>query len=318
MSYLGGMLANACAEVRQELGEPSTSQKVTNALILRKIPDAWCALFRDLQMESEKALALPFSYTLSGSVFDERFLLPATCTIVRVVELLDSAGNILTRLDRRRPTDESQYNYGFDLIGPEIRVVRPEGHPSQTLRILFEPGSYAPVHWGSIADAQVDQAADPQTVQPNASTLTAGFRDDRPNAYIGMYFRVYGTNGAPTGYTNTANNVQEILVSNFAQATQKCSLQKALTFTDAFAWSYEMVPTVNWDVWRAIVLRVCRMQANSMRRYRQAQSFNGEYQSLVRSIRLGEAYADAVTPPRFWQTGGYGRRPYYMRRSWRR
>lgn len=199
MSYLGGMLANAVTEVKQELGEPATSTKVTSALILRKIPDAWCALFRDIQLESERALAMPFSYTLSGSVFDQRFLLPATCTIVRVVELLDASGNIITRLERRRPTDESQYNYGFDLIGPEIRVVRPEGHPTVTMRILFEPGSYAPVHYGSIADAQVDQAADPQTVEPNASTLTAGYRDDRPNAYVGMYFRAYQTTTGPTG-----------------------------------------------------------------------------------------------------------------------
>lgn len=301
MPFLGGMLSTMCDETRQMLDEPAQSSKLPNANILVRAQDGWSAVNRELQALSQRPVIATIDYTPSttGEVngyLSDVFQLPVTCTAVRKVYFLDEDGIVMGDVKRVRLYDSFDSNVGYQIQGHLLTLRRPINGPEATLRVEYEPGGFMPLHYGSLASANRTTS----TVKLSTSTSVVGLQDYRPNAYVGGFFRLISTASAPTGYAGITNIGLERRIVGWAETTHTSTLvAPVLPFTDGDAWSYEVTPTLDWSLWRAVTLWTARFIANSWGRTDQARGLTIEYTAYMRMLRLTEATADAAQKDAF-------------------
>lgn len=311
MAVLGSILTRAVTTLKAKVNEPNNSTKLTADIALRELASAFQSVLADVMSQSEDELALTLDYTLSDYASDALYPLPALCSSVRHVVIVNSDGQVVGAVRPLRKYDTMQLRFGYQIEGPYLRLIRPANIVGlNTLRIVYEPGGFLPLHYGTLDatnSALVDQSSG-LWVCPNQATLVAGEIDYRPNAYMGAWFRIYETGSAPTGYTNSLYNIDEVQINDFTETTQRCGLVRALAYPTLAAkggtWKYEIVPTVNWTVWKPVVLRCAREIANTWGRRSRANGLNQEYQSCMRDARLLLSTVDGADP----SGGGFDRR----------
>lgn len=301
MPFLGGMLTTMCDEVRQMLDEPSQSSKLSNVNVLLRAQDGWSAVNRELQALSQKPLIGTIDYTpsttgsLNGYITDV-FQLPVLCTAVRKVYFLDVDSICIGDVKRVRLYDSYDSNVGYQVQGHQLSLRRPDNGPEATVRVEYEAGGFMPLHYGTLASA----ARTSSTVKLSAATSVVGSQDYRPNAYVGGYWRLISTTTPPTGYAGITNIGLERRIIGWAETTHTSTLvAPVLPFTDGGDWSYEVVPTLDWSLWRGVSLWTARFIANAWGRRAQAQGLTIEYTAYMRAIRLTEASTDAAQKDAF-------------------
>lgn len=313
MAYLGSILSSACDEIRAAVGEPTLTGKLTNATLLPRIADAYSAVGTELQGLSERPLLAEFDYTLSPAASSFKLLLPATFQALRHIRFLDASGNFMGHVPPMRKYEMTPNNNGYRLNGPWLELnFAGTSTGITTVRIAYEPFGFMPVHYGVLASTGRTNTGSPSrgVLDIAESTSTVGLQDFRPNAYVGAWFRLYYTESAPSGYTGSTNyNTIERRCDSWAPTTHKITLDEELTFTDGGDWNYEILPTTQWDFWRAVILWTARSTLNLAGRLRRVQGATTEYTNTMRALRMRLSSADAFDPE-----GGDRRvaRPYYL------
>lgn len=301
MPFLGGMLSTMCDEVRQLLDEPSQSTKLTNANTLVRAQDGWSAVNRELQALSQRPLIATIDYTPSttGSVngyITDTFQLPVMATAIRKVYFLDSDSIVIGEVKRVRLYDSYDSNVGFQIQGHLLSLRRPDNGPEATVRVEYEPGGFMPLHYGVLEAANRTTS----TLKLSNAITVVGLQDYRPNAYVGGYWRLISTASAPTGYSGITNIGLERRITGWAETTHTSTLvAPVLPFSDGGNWTYEVVPTLDWSLWRAVTLWTARFLANAWGRREQASGLAVEYTAYMRALRLTEASMDATQKDAF-------------------
>lgn len=292
MANMDGMLSSACTGIRDLLDEPAATSKLTDAYLLKVMSDGWSAVTRELNALSQRPLLVEMSYTLSttgavNNLLTDNLQLPATATAIRQVYFRDSSSYNQGHLVPLRKLDNFEHNVGYQIRGHQLMIKRPTGGIESTVVILYEPGGYLPLHYGTLSSSYRSST----TVTLAQATSVTGLQDTRPNAYVGGLFRVISQASTPTGYSFATGSMERI-VTSWAPTTQVSTVASAFDYTDGGNWTYEIVPTADWALWRAVILWSARFIANTWTRNAQAAGITKEYVSYMRALRLTESTID--------------------------
>lgn len=306
MAVLGGLCEKLVSEVKSTIQEPSNTKKITPNDILFRAASAYTDVLVDIQSMADRDCLLELDYDISSSATEFRVRAPAGCSNIRHILVLDAADNILGTLRPLRQYDRVGIQYGYEIQGPYIRLLKPPGvgTSTPTMRVVYEPFGYMPLHYGTLDatnSALVDQT-NGLWVHPNQATLVYGQKDYRLNGYVGAWFRVYETSTAPTGYSDTTYNMDEQLVVDFTETTQRLTLQNALTFPTLVAkggtWKFEIVPYIDWGIWECVVFKIAAEYASKWRPHR-AGALLQQYQLKMRTARFIGSEYDSNDPSQF-------------------
>lgn len=311
MAVLGSILTRACSELRAAVNEPANTQKLTDNIALRKLAGTFQSVLSEAMNQSSDEMAMTLDITLSSYEDDDMIPLPALCSNVKMVLALDANGTCFGQFRQLRKYDQVSLRYGYEVRGPFLHLVKPPQMTTiTTLRLVYEPFGYMPLHYGLLdatSSSVVDQSAG-DWVAIGSATSVVGEQDIRPAGYMGAWFRVYATSSAPTGYSSTTNNVDEQLINDFDPVTQKIYFERPLLWptlaSKGGTWSYEIVPTTNWSVFRPIVFRAAREFASASGRSGRVRLLNQEYQACMRDVLALFSNVDGAFP------GGFDRRSY--------
>ena len=302
MAILGGLLATAVTEVRSLLDEPPNSAKLPNDTVLARLSDGFSAVYRDLDALTEAPQQMSMDYTLTDGVVSYNLPLPVTATTVEQVVGLNSNGTVIGLIGQRRAYDSLTTNYGFLLRGPYLSLERPSSDSLASIRVVFRPGGYLPLHFGTLPTGGRDTTAG-TWIRPRSGTVTAGQRDTRVNAYVGAWFRAYAFDAAVPatigGVTYNHQNVtDEQIISAYTAADDKATLKAAMTLYPAgFAnLTYEIVPTTDYAIWRAVVLYTARFMSAAWGRRTRMVGLQQEYQAYMRTLRMNVSQANDAYP----------------------
>ena len=238
----------------------------------------------------------------------ELYLLPATCDTVVNVMGLNASGEVLTDFLPLERFRSWEHNYGYELNGPYLRLRLPSaGIDAITARVRYRPGGFFAMHY--VASGYTPTGSSTTTFELAPTSSTTGFHDTRANGYIGGWCRIIGSTSPSTAEGD------ERFITNFTNAGDG-----TLTVSPAFtAIGYEVVPTVDPQMWEAIVLDATRFYASIWGRRTRAAGIDRMYAKHIRSVRLAEATADAAQEEQFGdlgrgtqlRTGRHGRRLYH-------
>lgn len=306
VKYLQSLCERAVQQVRYDVGSPANDADMSADNILQRLATAYTNVLVDQATLTQRPVVLTMDYTLQNASGDQRFLLPASCSAVRHVTIVNTANDVAGHFVRLPRYNALSLFSGYKLQGEYLVLIKPADiTASTTVRLYFEPYGYAPLHYG-LLDATVSANVDQTNglwVVPLNGTSQVGEIDTRPNASVGSWFHIYETSTSPTGYSGGSNirNQDQQMITSYAMTTKRMTLQNALAFPTLVGkggtWKYEIVPSLNWQVWNCACKWLAREICGPLGRDTRARALNSELTMAMRTLRITESDFDLEGPP---------------------
>ncbi len=299
-------LSNFVSDIRLSVEDPDVGARFTDSAIIRLAGPAMKRVYQDLVRLSSKPLYLYLDISFPGGDLAVA-LPPCVGSVVNVGEWNSDNGRFDTVLGTTSLM--GPYRPGLRVSGR--RLVHDKGlAETTTFRIEFKPKGEFLAHEASrkfvAASLETDEFA---LVEPasESTDLDYGLVDDRPNAYVGSFLRVWSSSDTPAvvqervvlGYVidkDAADNTVRLL-------TVDSDFDPVLTQDNAHVYNYEIVPTFADAAQEAIMFGAAMTLCNMSGMRSRAQDLALEYRMALRTAKLEETMGDLRR--QHWQKDTY-------------
>jgi hypothetical protein len=266
MHSTGSIIKTYCEKVRHYLDDPDLDAKYDDNYLVRFfLSSSMSDVISRVSMMSDAQVVAVLPLTVAaGTQYYQ--LPPHVRQILRVGTTVADSGVFMEDFHPR--SEFNVYGPGWSIEG-NIISFKPYPTEAKNYTILYVPSGDVAVHYENAAHG-VRNANGTFTLHSSGSLL--GSLDKRPNAYVGSYIRIFGT-----------NITDECQVSAYDAATRVATLRTTPT-NAAGSYSYEVVPFLMEPMIDAISLSAA-MRAGTGRKITQAhmQSLMLAYRQAIKT-----------------------------------
>lgn len=307
-----GFLADLVQRIRDYTNEPEDNAKWTTDKLYPLIVSAWEKIMLDVNSTGDNPLVVRWDLTTTTT--GQTYYLPANVGQILRFGRVESDGSVSDAVVPRSRLNPAGPGILFE--GPIVRF-EPQWGIGETLRVEYIPNGFCQLLYDSKqGSSNSTTAVEVGTSSAGAISVSEGYFDRRPNAYLGSIVNVISWAGTLSGVSAWSTYgfwpTQSRIVTGQTVGSGLLTVDPAfdlnLALGSAAAFGIEVVPFLGECFKEPLAWGVAATLHRAEKRKDAAELALSEYRELMRMIRLRQSWLNARTPGLFTgDTPGSGR-----------